>query len=238
MNENWELMHRLADGDVQGEEKARAQELAASDPVCARELAWATYIKSTLRENCRPVQHEDGWKACVKRLDEIDKTKTTETLVGRYSWALCGIFLVGLLVAGIGNRTMAPSRISASQIANVLSPVSESPGRVVDIESATSLNLSKFQVTSETGGVLDGGRPYARYGLRDRLGLGGLALVVVRGRGTVEAFQQKTRVQGVMAGTINERNAVVWNFQGYTCMLIGERTKDELADLVIDLVSR
>lgn len=235
MSENWELMHRLADGEVDASEKAAAMELVATDKTCANEYAWAKYLKTTLASSCKPVEDQVTWEKCMGRLDNMDKVRTSEHLVGKYAWAACLVLVVGILAAGITNRTMGAKTVTSTQIASLLNPSSGGGTGMPEVESATSLSLDGYRVTSTVNGTVDG-KAFVRYSLRDRLNLGGLALVVIQNMDQVEGIGEETRVRGIKSGLINGTNAVTWRVGNDSCLLLGERTTDELTKIAVDLL--
>ena len=210
-------------------------ELVAADETCAKEYAWAKYLKETLPVACKPVPNEEAWAKCVGRLSSLDKSKTSEHLVGKYAWAACLVLVVGILAAGVTNRTMGAKTVTSTQIASLLNPTSGGSTGVPEIESATSLNLSGYRVTNTVRGFVDG-KPFVRYSLRDRLNLGGLALVMVQNMDKIEGISEDTRYRGIHSGQINGTHAVTWRVGNDSCLLLGERTTDELTQIAVEMI--
>lgn len=239
MNERQELMNALADGELQGTAKQQAMELLKSDPTAYNEFLWAQSLRATLRESCKPVDNEEAWSKCQARLAEIDRTRRTERFVGKNAWALCGIFALALVVAGVANRNHGAQTLANTQVASLINPLAagaQVTPDVPDLDAARSLDLRNFQITSQVGGYLDG-RPFVRYALRDNVGLGGLAIAVVKGPNRIEGVDTPTRTEGVSSGTLNGVNCVSWTMAGHTIVLFGERSTAELTDYANDILT-
>src|SRR5690606_20138569 len=124
--------------------------------------------------------------------------------------------------------------VTGTQIASVMDPlgsgVAVSRDRMPDISATSRLNLQRFSVTSSVGGFL-AERPFIRYGLRDRNGLGGLTLVVLDGATRVEGIDRSTTNPGIRSGILNDVRCVTWNVGDNTVLLFGERTSEELVSM-------
>lgn len=227
MSDKLELMHAYVDGQLDGRELELAQELERTDPDCQREILWARKLKSSLRDSCPPIENQAGWQAAVSRLDEIDRTRRTEAFVGKYAWVLCAVFLIGILGAGLSNRAIGPRKITSSQVASVLSL----PGNRSAQEDFSSdyIDLSNYRITQEIAGEMQGGIPYSRLSLQDRLG--GLVLIVARGEMQIEGVSSPTGIRGFTSGQVEQDiNAVSWKMRGHTFLIASGRPVDELLD--------
>lgn len=234
MNRDDELMHGLADGELSDTEAAEARALLDSHESCRLEYQWAVSLKAALERHCPDIPNPEGWNACVGRLDQLDRSRGVEKFVGRYAWAFCAVLFALILFGGVSNRLFGSKVVSGTQIASVLDPFGTgsavSKDRMPDISAARQLNLRNFAVTSSVGGFV-ADRPFVRYGLRDANGLGGLAVVVLKGATRVEGLDKPTRNPGIRSGVFNDVQCVTWNVEDNTVLLFGERTGDELVTL-------
>lgn len=239
MNRELELVHALADGELSPQEAAEAKALIDSDPKLAAEYEWAKTLKSSLGTHCKPIANEEAWQKCVGRLDDLDRVSRTEGFVGRWAWVFCGALMLMILSGGIVSRVVGARTVSTTQVAGLLDPtgagIAVSRDKAPAVNPADFVNLQSFQPISRVGGYVDS-RPFVRYGLRDSLGLGGLAIVVIQGADRVEGLDQRTTNPNVRAGQMNGVNAVTWPVQGNTCVLFGERPSDELVAFAEDMM--
>lgn len=239
MNREIELMHAYADGELSAAEAAEAKKLMESNPQYRAEYEWALSLKSALANGCKPIENEEGWKACVGRLNELDRVKRAESFVGKYAWAFCAALMVIIVSGGVASRAVNSKVVSSTQIASVLDPIGSgiavSSDRMPDISGSRQLNLQNFSLTSSVAGHLEN-RQFVRYGLRDRNGLGGLAIVVVAGADRVEGVDNPTATKGIFKGQLNGVNCVSWKLGTNTCILFGERTPDELVSLAETMI--
>lgn len=239
MNREVELVHALADGEVTSVEEAEAKRLVESDPKLRAEFEWAKALKSSMVANCKPIANDEAWKRCVGRLDDLDRVAKAESFVGKWAWVFCGALLLMIFAGGIVSRTVGSRTVSSTQIAGLLDPtgagLTDSKQAAPDVKAADFVSLSGFTPTSRITGYLDN-RPFVRFGLRDQLGLGGLAVVMIQGADRIEGLDQPTSHADIRAGRLNEVNAVTWPVQGNTCILFGERPIDELVALAQDMM--
>ncbi|MDI9639382.1 hypothetical protein QPK87_19255 [Kamptonema cortianum] len=230
MMDDLALIHGLADETLSAEDRARAVELIRTNPKMAHEFQWAQESRRLLGKNCPPIENPEGWSACQRRLDDLEKTKTVEKFVGKYAWGLCCIFFVGILAAGFTTRLRGPQAISQTQIASILDPFAASNAEVKASIPTNRIDLSQFEVTSHQSGRIQN-LPVDRLVLRDQVGLGGLALYVIQGVGSIEGINQPTGTPGFLKGRLNGTNCVSWSVANYTCLLVGEREPNELVGL-------
>lgn len=228
MSREVELMHALADGELAPGEEAEARQLLESNEKLRAEFEWARAMKSSLGAHCRPVANDEGWSKCVERLEALDRVKSTESFVGRWAWMFCGALLLMIVAGGTVNRVLGSRTVSNTQIAGLLDPAAAMPrGEAPRVKALDFVDLSEFQRTSVSGGYLDN-RPFVRYGLRDKYGLGGLAILMIQGADRIEGLDKATSNPNIKSGTLNNTNCVSWSVQGNTCILFGERDTQEL----------
>lgn len=228
MNREVELMHALADGELAPGEEAEARQLLESNDQLRAEYEWARAMKSSLGAHCRPVENDEAWSRCIGRLDDVDRVKSTESFVGRWAWVFCGALLLMIVAGGTVSRVLGSRTVSNTQIAGLLDPSGALPrGEAPRVKALDYVDLSEFQRTSVSGGYLDS-RPFLRYGLRDKYGLGGLALLMIQGADRIEGLDTATSNPNIKSGTLNNTKCVSWSVQGNTCILFGERDTQEL----------
>lgn len=232
MSDLIENMHALADGELEGDAKAAALQAVASDPQAAAEHGWATLFKTQLREKLQPVENEELWSACRARLDAIDKTSKAEVFVGKYAWAFCLIFLVGIFSAATVNRMDRSRPLGNSHVAgllNGLTPLnfSESKQALESVRQAVGAgprqNPDQTRVTSLSLGTVDGRRA-AKLTFEDNVGE--MSLYVVSSTSGIEGIEGSDR--GYKCGHINENSAVCWTEYGRLFMLVSSRSHEDL----------
>lgn len=234
MNDKFELMHGLVDGQLSQEERDRAEELLRTDPECQAELKWAQYVKDTVAEKARLQADDEPWKRSLKRFDEIDRTRRTESFVGRYAWVFCTAVLAFILAGAFVNRSLGDRTLNSAQVADLFNPVSFRQGSTgPNLQTAQMLDLSRFRVTSESGAEA-AGRPCKYIRLQDQFG--GLALLAMPGDVELEGIQDPTGVTGFRSGTINDANCVTWHMKGVTFVLASNRPPQELLDIAAGMI--
>jgi hypothetical protein len=238
MSREIELVHALADGELNAAEEAEARKLISESAELSAEYEWANSLKSALVTHCKPIANDEAWQRCVGRLNELDKVNSTETFVGKWAWVFCGALLLMIFAGGIVSRTVGSRTVSNTQIAGLLDPISSGTAakQVPQVQAAQNVDLSKFQRTSVVGGYLEGDRAFVKYGLRDQLGLPGLALAIIQGADRIEGLNLSTSNPAIRSGKLNGVNSVTWSVQGNTCVLYGERPIDELVSFAEEMM--
>lgn len=235
-----EKVHALADGELVGKEKEDALELVANRQGADNELQWAMLFKERLRDKLPPVSDEEVWSACQARIGALAKTNRVEAFVGRFAWAFCLIFLVGIFSAATvsrmgGGRSLAGSHVAS--LFNGLTPFNfsgegeaiEAVRKSVGVQPVGKGDIVKVRKLEL--GFVDGTRPAARMIIND--GRGDMNLIVVRGVSSVEGFN--SRYQGYSVGNLNEARAVCWPESGCLFMLIGKRDLSELCSAATNI---
>ncbi|MFM9873208.1 MAG: hypothetical protein ACKVQS_07055 [Fimbriimonadaceae bacterium] len=233
MSREIELVHALADGELNAADEAEARKLISENAELSAEYEWARSIKTALVTHCKPISNDEAWQRCIGRLDELDKVRGTESFVGKWAWVFCGALLLMIFAGGIVSRTVGSRTVSNTQIAGLLDPISSGTAakQMPDVQAVNNVDLTKFQRTSAVGGYLENNRAFVKYGLRDQVGLAGLALAIIQGADRIEGLDQSTTNPLIKSGKLNGVNSVTWSVQGNTCVLFGERPTDELVSL-------
>ena len=193
MNE-WIDVHALVDDELAPDERAKVQEYIKKTPQAELEWYAVREVKAVLITKCVQPECEDTWKLCTKRLQEIDRTKRVEVFVGRYSWAICGIFVCVIGGAAFFNRMSggslnAPNGCGLCKFgSHFRAPRSQTPD---DVRKWLQDNLSKtmqvqpgrVSVVGGAQGQLKDGRRIAEAALQDSDGE--LKLFVIEKTGTL-----------------------------------------------------
>lgn len=236
MNE-WLDVHALLDDELAPNERARVQELVKTNKICEAEYHAVREIKAVVHEKCCQPECEEVWKICVKRLQDIDRTRTVESFVGRYAWGICGAFALVIVGAAAFNR-MSGGGLNTGDVARVsasLMPISPPRSQTSeDVKQWLQDNLGKaMHVPSEriivTGGALGhmaDGKRIVEANLMDAQGP--LHYYEVDGVGQVNGVQPVTGHDGYSSSTMDDHNCVTWIANGNAYVLSGDRSIDAL----------
>jgi anti-sigma factor RsiW len=228
----YELMSALADGTLDAADKERAEQLLQADHEALSEFEWAVMLKQSVREHCRPVAASEEWRAAKSRLDEIDRVKKAEHFVSKYSWALCGIFLVAIVSAAVFNRGVSRP-LGNAHVAGLFSGLQLEPaGSETQVIESVRKRLGEVpkpvahlpgRVTHVACGQIDG-RSAIRLSLQDSAGQ--LTFFSIRSTTSIDALQ---RVEGdYQLGLLGGVPAVAWVDGGYLLILAGDRSFETL----------
>ncbi len=231
---DWLEIHALADNELDAKSKAEARKAVEGSPAAASEYRSVQTVKETLASKAVQAEVSDAWKKCRGRLDEIDKTHRAESFVGRFSWALSGLFVVALVSTAIYNRTVNPQALRTGDVARMVAGLapqySSSQGQPQDMStwvksSPVTLDTGSLKVMAYAEGHYRE-HPVAMIQLSDREG--NLALVVVRGAGRLEGGEPMLGYSGYQSGQIDTLNFVAWQDRGYSLMIMGPRPHEDL----------
>ncbi len=237
MNDWIEKIHALVDDQLTPDEKSEVTRLISESKEAQAEYQWALYLKDTLATKCAPVADDDSWREAVARLDAIDRTKRTETFVGRYAWAMCALFLVAIVSAAWVNRTTGSRQLSNEQVAGLFgsfAPAMErstvqnqAPQDVVkqcvpDAPVVVIPATFRIEAAERTSG---NGHDAARLLLQDDRGR--LALVIIKDANGVESIETPAGTE-YQTGTLNDKPCVMWQKNGSTILLMGPRSTEDL----------
>lgn len=248
---DWLEIHALADEQLDAAEKKRVEDRVAGCAESQKELHAIKSVKSALSSRCDTIDCRATWSRCVKRLDEMDKAHRIESFVGRYSWALCSLFLVFIFGAAMFNRFGGGPRVNASQVPGMaasmapylFAPRSQSRSDVVEFQDKAvgrapvrlqpAESMPSVQVVRGASVFIDG-RHHVRI---DMLDSGRpVTLVAIQGA-KLEGVDPVPGRDGLSQGQVNGRNCVAWIDGDYTVLLMGDESIAELCNLA-DVVSR
>jgi len=221
-----EKLNALVDNELSPSERAEVEAQLAQDPNAAAQLGAIRQLKDALQTHVRPVPCADEWKACVKRLNEIDGAKRTNVFVGRWSWAMCSALFI--LIAGVGvfNRMNPGVHAGTGELsrAGMEKPVRDAYHWLRDKFGGTP--AVPLQIVEARQGEL-GGHPVAAIHLRD--GKGDMSLVIAPNF-VVEGVAPMDDGRHFACQT-GEATSVVWEDKGITMVLTGKRDATQLRDI-------
>ena len=240
-------LHAYADGQLDQADRERIARQLESDFESKMELDSILSLKKLVSGNCHAVECRDEWKKCVGRLNELDKSKRAESFVGRYAWALCGIFFMAILIGGVVSRNSPSAGGQSTDIARVVAsmsptggPVSKEPAKLrkwLDSlvgQAAASVSPERLNIVSASTGELDGARA-ARIILQDRSGE--MALLLVNSDLNLGELTP-TSTSAFRAGQLQGSNFIAWHNTGNTYVLVGNRSYDDLVKVASDKLVR
>ncbi|MBV6459286.1 MAG: hypothetical protein HONBIEJF_02431 [Fimbriimonadaceae bacterium] len=177
---DWLDAHALADGQLSEDEASAVRAKLETCTQTKSEFEAVCALRETVKRGCDGSPNPELWDKCRGRLDEIDRLKRTERFVGKYAWALCGLFFIAITSAGVLNR-LDPSRsMRSSEVASMFSSLSPFRTRLgpQDIPNVLNQEVGSAPVSVPPGDlrvigmarrVIDG-RPVVRFELQDRVG--------------------------------------------------------------------
>lgn len=225
-------IHAMVDGEVTAEESAELNALISKCEKSTAELQAIKNVKSLLART-EPVNCEDTWNACVKRLNAIDKAHRIEYVVGRYAWGMCGVIVAAIAIGGYLNRGTVnglrtgdvPRMVSGLVPFSSFNGDSPQAARQWLDANVESLPMSGQQLQLVRGivGRAPDGHRVARLTLRD--GGGDMALIVIFG---VNQFDGLNSDGQFRLGMIEDAHCVSWRKDGNAMLLVGDRSAEEL----------
>lgn len=230
----FEQIHALADGELGGQEQAEVIERIGRCEKTRAQYETAILLKQTLKTKCGPVECRDAWKTCRSRLDEIDRAKRAERFVGKYAWAICGIFLLSIIGAGTLNHFGRGRALYAGDVSSIVSgltPVSVQPQGIRNwIASKLGQDVVAIPQTErmDVCGVALGerdGRRFVRVDLKDTRGR--MALIAVSDTSAL-AGSSETGSRAFSHRQIESLNCVSWTQGECALLLVGDRSPSEL----------
>lgn len=237
-------LHALADGELEKPEATRLREALKSDQAAKSEYESILNFRDLLKDKPLKYQSEECWRSCVKRLNEIDRTKKVETFVGRYSWAMCAV--VFALILG-GRFFVKDVRGDSARMAD-LGRVFPSRGSIPS--QAVSAQQQQYKsILDQVGRVLDSktlqpvgrsigtfqGIPSVRADFRDGEGL--VTLFAIDGLVSFDDAVEDPTQPGTytdlipISGTPYSSNCVIWHRGETTFVLAGDRAAQDLENI-------
>lgn len=232
-----ELLHALADDELSADDRRKVEADLAEDPEAAKVLSSILAVKQAIASHVKPVECEDEWKRCRRRLDEMDKARRTEAFVGRYAWVMCTGLFAFIVGAGILQRSSGEPRLGAKDLAQMsasVSPVSLTGG--IDrwlgrlFGKSPKIEQGSLQVVQRLQGMYNG-RPVAQLNFTDSKGP--LTLLVIGGNVALEGATLVDEQH--VAGQFGQANYVAWRDSGLFLLLAADRSPAELLQIAEQL---
>ena len=236
MNEPTQL-HALADGELAPLEAQNLREALKTDPRGAAEVDAVLNLKEFLAKNSPRHADEEVWRACVRRLDAIDRSRKAEGFVSRYAWALCGIMFVLIVTGRFATRTGHGDSARSADLARFLgapAPVTERnrmDSRLYEAilgQVGHNLDPNEIEVGMPVRRVVDG-MLIQRVPMRDRSG--DLILTRVNRLLELQDTEPLPNSADVAFGLMDGANGLVWHHAGETWVLSGDRSVDSLDEV-------
>ncbi len=240
-------LHAFVDGELSSNEADAVKTSMATSPSVAREVEAIRNLKVGLRANVVMPDSADAWKACTRRLDELDKTKRIESLVGRFAPAMCATLFVGILLVGRFSHHSDGRNYSGPDLARAFGTLST--------QKATPNGLSKDMARwedwlihqSKTStpdhltlrGVKTGfidGIPVTQLSARDQNG--DFKIYEVRQPIVLDGMQPLQGHADLQMGMLNGENCVVRQQGQSTLLIVGDRNFEDLATVAAQVTIR
>jgi anti-sigma factor RsiW len=237
------LIHAYTDGELDEAERSEVEQALAADPTLHAQIKAVEVQRDLLRSKLEPVDAPEVWKASRARLKEIDATRRTEYLVGRYAWSLCAVLFFAIVGIGGMHRNGAATRVFAADVpgmtANLVpftvpkmsaqDEVRSWLGQVMGGVPPLSLR-PELQVTGAAEGIVDG-RKVLQLRLSDDFG--NLALMVIPKVDSLGGMQ--TDDGKFHRGRVDNFPCVAWTHSGYGLILFGDRSPEELTEIAYQI---
>ncbi len=237
-------LHALADGELTPGEAHALREALKTDPRAAGEVDAVLNFKEFLARNSVRHADEDAWRACVRRLDAIDRSRRAEGFVSRYAWALCGVMFLFIVSGRAAMRNVRGDSARPADLARFLG----APARVTERNRMDSrlyeailgqvgrnLDPKEIQFGMPSSGNVNG-FPAQRFPMRD--GEGDLVLTHVGGLLDLQYTEPLPSNADVSFGMVDGTNGLVWHRAGETWVLSGARSVNALDEVATRLGAR
>jgi len=232
-------LHAFVDGELSPQQEAAVRSSLRGSPEVAREAEAIRSLKAALATKLEAPAAGQSWKKCVKRLDELDKTKQVEKFVGRFAPAACAALFVGILLVGRFAGHRYPGTVSGPDLARMFGSMApdRQPSRWLD-----TLIKQSFQSTPDhltVRGVKSGsieGLPVRCFSCRDANG--NLSILVFPQPLVFEGMAPMADHPNIKVGTLDGVNCVAWTQGGRSIILAAERKYVDLATVAAEVTVR
>lgn len=235
-------LNALADGQMTPDEAKAMQAALRGHPASSAEYQSILMVKRLLKERTPEIEYRDSWRICVGRLDELDRSRRAESLVTRYAWAFCGVFLIAILVGGMNKRATRSETVNIADLSRIVTSLapSRTPPPAADAarnrwldqllgQARRSVDPNRMEIIGYAYGTLDD-RPVTHFALRDSSGP--LALLVIPGTVPDQSSQPEKVFR---LGHLQGMNCVVWTDNNVTLAVVGDRTHQDLVRAAVML---
>ncbi len=232
--------HAFVDGELSTSQVAEMEALIESSPIASREIQAIRQLKEFVWTKSSQVDAKDEWKSCVLRLNEIDKARRVEFVVGRFAPALCGIFFLVIVAGGLVSRRHDSNYASplhpnlARFYGGLNAPKSPVDGNK-EIWLKNLINQSWLSTPDHPqfrGGFsyeMDG-VPVRRVQVRD--GAGDVTVLFIQRHIEFEGMTPMDTHPGFMAGRVNNMNCVARSENVNTVAVIADRPYEDLVSVL------
>lgn len=236
-------LHALADGELDPKEASALRDALRLDPRAAAEMDAILNLKEALATKSLRHADDEVWKACVGRLNGIDKARRAEGFVGRYAWAMCGFLFLFILSGRFAMRSAQGDSARVAEIVPSLSRRATTPAELREAQYyAELLNAAKGdgldpKRVEPSGPASEGffhGLHVAQVPLRD--GAGDLLLTIVDGALNATDTAPMDSNPGFAASAAQGVNSLVWRTPGRTWLVSGGRSLSQLGELASRLL--
>jgi hypothetical protein len=233
MSAQYDDVHALIDGELEGQEKTACLERLKNCPVTRAEREWAESVKTCLKSKCVKSENHDLFVRSMAQVRAIEKSRRAEAFVGRYAWAGASVIVATIFVAAIFSRISGPGQLASTNVASMLGTgLSVMPGSESDpqtlLESTfgkVSCDIPSYIVAREVARGEIEGRQAVRIRAADTYGQ--LVMFVIQGG---RGFSDHSRLSGdYKTGRINGATSVAWSEGGMDYLLLGARSAGDLA---------
>jgi hypothetical protein len=234
-------LHAFADGELDKDLAAQVKSALSSDPAAKAEFDAVLNLKDILRTRSVKYTSDECWKACVVRMNEIDKTHRVESFVRRYAWSMCTILFVLILGGRYMVKDMHGDTAQTADLGRIFSSVkgtsnvpaaSPAQQQIYDNVLRRARVAIGAPVNQADGQVQD--IPVHRIILR--AGDGNVMLFVAPAVVNFEGSAEIPTEPGVSSAVITSprgvyENCVIWHSDDSTFVLAGEQSVGDLDTL-------
>lgn len=233
-----ELIHGLADGSLDKEQRTEAEARMRTNPALAEQYEDILLLRRALKKDCPGVRNDIAWEATRSRLAELDRNKTVELFTGRYAWQMAACLFFVLVGVGFYNRSAGARPLHMAELAGVTNQLNAAPfsmSGILDFFTKRGVDLQReeLRVQRVMKGQFDG-REITLLDLSDSHGP--LRLIAVADAGPVEGTWNGT--SNLRYGQLGQLRCVTWNQNGNALLLVGDRSNDELAEIAASIQNR
>lgn len=230
-------LHAFADGELDSQRADQIRRLLATSEPHRREYDSIVAMKQAIRTQVVVIESRECWQSCRVRITELDRTRRTERFVGRYSWAICGVFFAVIVAGGLQTRNSNNDSVSVSdmsRIATTLAAPQAPPAQDAARErwldallgaARQSVDPNRLSIDGYASGQLDM-RPVSVFYLHDLEGR--VTLMVMPGNLDLEGSRPVQTDGRFKAGHLGGQNCVVWADGRNTWTLVADRGYEDL----------
>ena len=231
-------LHAYVDGELSSSERVEVQKLLGESQEALREVEAIQNVKQVLGDRLPEVIGGASWKACVRRLDEIDKARRVERIVGKYAPAMCSVFFVAIVAGGLVSRNHTGTPSTGRNLTAMLgrmrfdkSPANEEKTVWLKslIDNSKMSTPDRLQIRESDDCEIDG-MIVQRVVLRDDVG--DVTLLMIPRPIEFEGFGALAKDPSMKFGRCWGRNCLTRRQGEGTLVITADRTYEDLAGIV------